>query len=162
MRRSLGGTEFFPGSHVHFDLMVRSTAVTPLLHKGQVLIFDYRIRHRGIGNTDTVPRPVLYFTYSATEAIIDEKNFSRARYQPLPPPIEILSREERLARRKRAESKEDEEEEEEKASEIEDEDQQEEKNETQEEDAQRCSSPDAEQSGDDEMSVAEEKATRET
>ena len=30
----------------------------------QVLLFDYRLKHRGIGNQSDTPRPVLYLTYS--------------------------------------------------------------------------------------------------
>ena len=56
--------------------------MTPLVKAGQCLLFDYRIRHRGLENRDTKARPVLYFTYSASDDIVDEANFKRGRTRP--------------------------------------------------------------------------------
>ena len=101
MSRSLGGTQFQPGSHVHHDFHIRTTSVTPILKAGQSLIFDYRIRHRGLANSDTIARPLLYFTYSASDAIVDDANFAKGRYKPLPALIPELeeTREERMKKR---------------------------------------------------------------
>jgi hypothetical protein len=103
MNRRLGGTQLNPGSHVHHDEMIRTTSVTPLLKAGQAMLFDYRIRHRGLGNEDVVARPVLYFSYSARADIVDDANFKRGRYAPLPPLLVELdqSRAERLKKRRR-------------------------------------------------------------
>ena len=62
MRRAHGGTEFCPGSQVLHDEYIRTNADHALLLKaGQSLIFDYRIRHRGLGNSfdGSTSSPVL-------------------------------------------------------------------------------------------------------
>ena len=42
----------------------------------QVLIFDYRCRHRGLANKSTKQRPVAYVTYSVDGA--SDRNFPDA------------------------------------------------------------------------------------
>ncbi|CAB9531172.1 Phytanoyl-CoA dioxygenase (PhyH) [Seminavis robusta] len=72
----LGPTEFRPGSHVYTrnlaPLLLAAKArkelrppVAPLLDEGDVLVFDYRVLHRGKANTthDT-NRPILVLTFS--------------------------------------------------------------------------------------------------
>lgn len=103
-----GLTEFVPTSHRlgHFDVDV--DPVQPLVAKGEALLFDYRVRHRGRGNSTLAePRPVVYITY-ATPAFAKKKafadaNFSAKRYYRMPElPASALfkpSRAERALRR---------------------------------------------------------------
>jgi hypothetical protein len=74
-----GPTEFCPRTH-HLggdvesmfeqdpDLLRRigydGTPMTPLLGAGSMLLFDYRLVHRGLANRSPVPRPLLYLTYA--------------------------------------------------------------------------------------------------
>ena len=55
----------------------------PLPAAGDALVFDYRIRHRGLGNRSMTPRPLLYITFAKKE-YDDQANFSRGRYAKLP------------------------------------------------------------------------------
>jgi len=92
----LGPTEFVPGTHRRWDLPSQSLVLTP--RAGQPLIFDYRVKHRGLGNTSTLPRPVLYITYTKN-GWKDVQNFSRARYRKFPPLLTPSSRAARMRRR---------------------------------------------------------------
>ena len=72
----LGPTEFVPGTHRQggasgggfFDLLgagASAASVSPECAAGDLLIFDYRVRHRGVGNRSRGPgatRPVAYLT----------------------------------------------------------------------------------------------------
>ena len=72
----LGPTELVPESHVQTRYMynpkTRSKAkqlappVTPLMNVGDVLLFDFRILHRGLANTDlrNINRPLLVLAFS--------------------------------------------------------------------------------------------------
>lgn len=78
---SNGPTEFAPGSHrltrlaganAHTqdqDLLAaigyESATVTPTLNRGDVVLFDYRIAHRGLAHHGDQRRPVLYETWAA-------------------------------------------------------------------------------------------------
>lgn len=99
--RTLGGTQLYPGSQGQHDLDIPTQSVTALLRAGQCLLFDYRIKHRGLANHDIHPRPVLYFTYAPNEAIRDEANFSTRRYAVLPPIKAAETRDQRMRRRRR-------------------------------------------------------------
>eukprot|EP00965_Chrysotila_dentata_P041208 1367612-Pleurochrysis_carterae.AAC.2 len=46
---SLGPTEFVPGSHVDFE--AKRGSLTPTPAAGHALLFDYRLKHRGLGNS---------------------------------------------------------------------------------------------------------------
>ena len=92
-----GPTEFTPGSHFDFD--VDAASRIPTMRAGQALIFDYRTRHRGLGNSSSDERPLLYITY-AKPFWVDVYNFDSKRYTQLPE-VEVLSREERMQKRKR-------------------------------------------------------------
>jgi hypothetical protein len=74
-----GGTEFFLGSHrltgesdsivwqdaAHKDnIGCTGDPVAFTCRAGSVIMFDYRILHRGLANTSQTARPVLYFTYA--------------------------------------------------------------------------------------------------
>jgi ectoine hydroxylase-related dioxygenase (phytanoyl-CoA dioxygenase family) len=58
--------------------------VVPLAGCGDAILFDYRVKHRGLGNNSSEPRPVVYVTY-AKKGFVDEANFSARRYAKLPP-----------------------------------------------------------------------------
>ncbi|GAX12664.1 hypothetical protein FisN_13Lh136 [Fistulifera solaris] len=69
----LGPTELRPGTHLHtrnlVPLMLAAKArktlqapTTPLLQCGDVLVFDYRILHRGLANVSQQNRPILVLT----------------------------------------------------------------------------------------------------
>ena len=69
------------------------------MRAGQALIFDYRTRHRGLGNSSGDERPLLYITY-ARPFFVDVYNFDSKRYSSLPE-VTAMSREERMQKRKR-------------------------------------------------------------
>jgi ectoine hydroxylase-related dioxygenase (phytanoyl-CoA dioxygenase family) len=59
-----GGTEFWLATHRlnHFEDEQQSVVI--LAKAGQPLLFDYRIRHRGLANRSQQPRPLLYVTFA--------------------------------------------------------------------------------------------------
>ena len=77
-----GPTEFFPSSHyrTRADGAVRvrsdelNPSVAPLLDTGDILLFDYRLIHRGKPNLSNSSRPVLVLTLSQ-KWFHDEKNW---------------------------------------------------------------------------------------
>ena len=80
-----GPTEMRPGSvsltrdlkkaYMRAFLTKKLRAVDcPALEKGSVLMFDYRILHRGRANNSTEPRPVLVYTF-AKPFYVDNMNF---------------------------------------------------------------------------------------
>lgn len=85
----LGPTELRPGTHYHTrnlaPMMLLAKArktlrspVVPCLKQGDVLIFDYRILHRGRANKDPdkLNRPILVLTF-AKKWFVDVCNFPR-------------------------------------------------------------------------------------
>jgi ectoine hydroxylase-related dioxygenase (phytanoyl-CoA dioxygenase family) len=81
LTRENGPTEFVPRSHVSWG--AAEPSIVPCLKAGSYLVFDYRLRHRGLGNRSLAPRPLLYLTY-AKPFFADLTNFSAKRYPPLP------------------------------------------------------------------------------
>ena len=49
-----------PTSHIDFDAKVPSQ--TRIVKAGSALLFDYRLKHRGLGNSSADERPLLYIT----------------------------------------------------------------------------------------------------
>eukprot|EP00656_Telonema_subtile_P024194 TRINITY_DN2614_c0_g1_i2.p1 TRINITY_DN2614_c0_g1~~TRINITY_DN2614_c0_g1_i2.p1 ORF type:complete len:723 (-),score=164.00 TRINITY_DN2614_c0_g1_i2:131-2299(-) len=83
----IGPTEFIARSHFLWNFDCRATPVQGCCKAGQAILFDYRLKHRGLGNNDLGPRPVLYFTYSnptAKSKFEDAANFNKKRYRVLP------------------------------------------------------------------------------
>jgi len=70
LTRANGPTELRPGTHLHQGLARGHVAPreAPLLRAGEMLLFDYRVRHRGLANDSEEPRPVAYVTYAIGEA----------------------------------------------------------------------------------------------
>jgi ectoine hydroxylase-related dioxygenase (phytanoyl-CoA dioxygenase family) len=99
MTHDKGPTEFGPGSHIDFDIKAAST--TPVIKAGQALLFDYRVKHRGLGNRSTEERPLLYITY-ARPFWVDVYNFDRKRYSSLPMVEQRGSRDERMQKRQKS------------------------------------------------------------
>lgn len=97
-----GPTEFCIGSHYlgheHFR---KDMLHTPTPSAGCPLIFDYRLGHRGLGNSSSEPRPIVYLTYTrASKEFRDSVNFSSKSYHKLGETIEKpLSRKERALNR---------------------------------------------------------------
>jgi len=91
-----GPTQFIPTSHINFDTKNSSVVITA--KAGQCILFDYRLRHRGLANKSNKPRPLLYLTY-AVPSFAQDENFSKERYKSLPPLLET-----RQHNRNRAES----------------------------------------------------------
>ena len=62
----VGPTEFWPQSHraQYVDSVEEIESVALTAQRGDAIIFDYRIFHRGCPNLSTERRPVLYQTYS--------------------------------------------------------------------------------------------------
>jgi len=90
MDASLGPTEFVPTTHLlfNYDPITSITPITICTKAGECLFFDYRIKHRGLGNRGGHARPVLYITYGKKDWA-DKENFSKKRYGKLP---ELLER----------------------------------------------------------------------
>ena len=92
-----GPTEMRPGSvsltrnlkksYMKAFLTKKLRAVeAPALKKGSILMFDYRILHRGKANNSEQPRPVLVYTF-AKPFYIDNMNFPKnsVHEDPTPP-----------------------------------------------------------------------------
>lgn len=103
-----GPTEFCLGSHIlGNDGFDKDYAETPKPRAGTPVIFDYRLGHRGLGNSSTKCRPIVYCTYARGAAdgkeFRDSVNFSRKRYHKIGKLAnKPLSREERRLNRKRS------------------------------------------------------------
>jgi len=80
-----GPTQFQPGSQVLVDPDVviplqfaysdsEVDPIAPCLAVGEVLIFDYRVTHRGMANTSMESRPVAYLTY-CQQGVEDDYSF---------------------------------------------------------------------------------------
>jgi len=102
---SNGPTEFVPGSHVWHDLDEEPKAPTEVyrVKAGQAILFDYRLKHRGLGNASSSERPLIYITYSRP-FFLDVYNFDQKRYSVLPPLEARASRAERVQKRQRVEA----------------------------------------------------------
>ena len=57
-----GPTEFVPTSQTDYD--IKAPSRIPTVKAGSALIFDYRLKHRGLGNQSSEERPLLYITYA--------------------------------------------------------------------------------------------------
>lgn len=77
LTQEMGPTELRPGTHYHtrnlVPMMLAAKArktlqlpVSPLLQQGDVLVFDYRILHRGLANASQQNRPILVLTVAQT------------------------------------------------------------------------------------------------
>ena len=77
-----GPTEFWPGSHVLSQARAAYNGQMPSVrlagNKGDAIIFDYRVVHRGAGNSADARRPVLYLT-SSRSWFRDAANFPDER-----------------------------------------------------------------------------------
>jgi hypothetical protein len=110
-----GPTEFCLGSHVlGHEGYDRDFVEIPKPKAGTPVIFDYRLGHRGLGNSSQSCRPIVYCTYARAadgKQFKDSVNFSRKRYHKIGELTEKpLSREARRNKRKRSvESREQEE-----------------------------------------------------
>ena len=84
-----GPTELAAGSH-HAGACEEGCCAegccfaAPHLLPGELLLFDYRVLHRGRANCTAEPRPVAYVTYSTRRAVSDQHNFPADRWL-LPP-----------------------------------------------------------------------------
>lgn len=102
LTNSNGPTEFVPGSHVWHDLDEDPRAPTEVyrVRAGQAILFDYRLKHRGLSNTSSQERPLIYITYSRP-FFLDVYNFDQKRYSELPSLEQRASRAERVQKRQR-------------------------------------------------------------
>jgi hypothetical protein len=101
-----GPTEFCLGSHIlDHDGYDPNRLYTPLVPAGTPVMFDYRLGHRGMSNSTSTCRPIVYCTYAASangKEFRDLVNFSRKRYHTIGELVEKpLSREERIANRRK-------------------------------------------------------------
>ena len=55
-------------------------SVVPVVTSGDIYLFDYRVRHRGVRNATGMSRPCVYFTYTVPW-YHDVYNFSKRRYR---------------------------------------------------------------------------------
>ena len=83
-----GPTELLPGSHNsspdrhnwrgRWDLTDGNDGqlpIAPELLAGQLLVFDYRVLHRGLANHTATERPIAYVAYSTRRGVTDSHNF---------------------------------------------------------------------------------------
>ena len=101
-----GPTEFCLGSHILGNDELKSEFLeTPLVSAGTPIIFDYRLGHRGNGNSSSSCRPIVYCTYAKSadgKEFRDSVNFSRKRYHKIGELVsKAPSREERAQKRGR-------------------------------------------------------------
>ena len=101
-----GPTEFCLGSHIlGYDGLDEDYVTTPTVSAGTPIIFDYRLGHRGLGNSSKTCRPIVYCTYAACgdgKEFRDSVNFSRKRYHRIGELVEKgLTRAERAEKRQR-------------------------------------------------------------
>jgi len=77
-----GPTEFWPGSHVLTQARAAFADMSPSVSlagaRGDAIIFDYRVVHRGRENAADASRPVLYLT-SSRSWFRDAQNFPEER-----------------------------------------------------------------------------------
>ncbi|NKB19244.1 MAG: hypothetical protein GKS01_01755 [Alphaproteobacteria bacterium] len=60
-----GGTRYYPGSQKRTDdTSPKTPYFDPEVPKGSAILFDSRVRHRGLANKSDGPRPVLYMIYA--------------------------------------------------------------------------------------------------
>ena len=82
-----GPTEFCLGSHVlGHEGYDKDFVEVPKVKAGTPVIFDYRLGHRGLGNSSHGIRPIVYCTYARAaqgKEFRDSVNFSRKRYHKL-------------------------------------------------------------------------------
>ena len=101
-----GPTEFCLGTHVlGHDGYDRKRIQTPTVRAGTPVMFDYRLGHRGMANSSSSCRPIVYCTYAASangKEFRDSVNFSRKRYHKIGALVEKpLSRKERAEKRRK-------------------------------------------------------------
>eukprot|EP00041_Stephanoeca_diplocostata_P000669 m.16014 g.16014 ORF g.16014 m.16014 type:complete len:785 (-) comp10880_c0_seq1:1812-4166(-) len=99
-----GGTEMVPGTHLLGSYDAPNASTTILARAGECILFDFRLRHRGLGNKSRTPRPLLYITY-CVPTFKDTMNFNKRRYAALPSVDALsgtVSREQRLMQRRQA------------------------------------------------------------
>lgn len=84
LQECLGPTAVKPGTHVDDDAQQSEEieAVTPLLRKGELLVFDYRTLHKGQGNQckEQMTRTLAYVVYADGDNVNggDVRNFPAA------------------------------------------------------------------------------------
>ena len=60
-----GTTRFYPGTHkTPWQEKPPTEFFDPEVRVGSAILFDIRVRHRGLGNRSDAPRPILYANYS--------------------------------------------------------------------------------------------------
>lgn len=102
-----GPTEFCLGSHIlGLEGYDRDFVEIPKPKAGTPVIFDYRLGHRGLGNSSQSCRPIVYCTYARVadgKEFRDSVNFSRKRYHKIGElSSKPASRDERRKNRKRS------------------------------------------------------------
>lgn len=89
-----GQTAFVPGSHRYPPGAMDGEELATPLSRGSILVWDFEILHRGIGNRGPAPRPALYLTLSRP-FWTDMANFggkARARLVVDPDVVPLLDR----------------------------------------------------------------------
>jgi len=91
-----GATEFAPRTHLDWRADARPVVVEAAA--GDAIVFDWRLKHRGLPHRGAEPRPLVYLTYAAPW-FVDDYNFSRDRFADLPPLVPASTRGDRAKRR---------------------------------------------------------------
>ncbi|MEO7248442.1 MAG: phytanoyl-CoA dioxygenase family protein [Novosphingobium sp.] len=77
-----GATAFWPGSHRSAVRLIDSQPEAPEAHAGSCVLWNFRIRHRGLGNHSQQPRLLLYLT-ACRRFWTDSFNFEPGRNSKL-------------------------------------------------------------------------------
>jgi len=93
-----GGTEMVPETHFIDTYDLDNESVTIQAKSGSCILFDFRLKHRGLGNNSLKPRPLMYLTY-VIPSFRDTMNFRPGRYLKLPTLDPLMTREDRAAAR---------------------------------------------------------------
>jgi hypothetical protein len=71
-----GTTALWPMSHRRLGEVPTGPGHEPVVSEGDVLLWDYRLRHLGTANRSELPRPLLYATY-CRQWYLDQHNFAK-------------------------------------------------------------------------------------
>jgi Phytanoyl-CoA dioxygenase (PhyH) len=77
-----GGTEFWAGSHKYDKLLSKKGeqavpgGTIGIVQRGDAIVYDYRVVHRGMANTSGVARPIAYYLYAKKgHESVEDQNF---------------------------------------------------------------------------------------
>ena len=91
MNEVRGTTAFWLGSHRRAARDMAAEAIAPVVSEGSVVLWDFRLQHRGTPNRSCMARPLLYLTYCRAWWV-DHLNFQKKTLTPIRGSRHSLSR----------------------------------------------------------------------